>query len=146
MGYHIHFSGEVTVTPPLQDRDREVLEYIFNSDEKKQDVFFEIPTLPAKLAEILRQDKYIGSEFTVNEDGTLIEAGSEESSYDADSMETFWNEIVRHVLPNYTLYGQINWDASSSHDGTGTLWICGEQVEAVSDVTSNPGPSWEHKG
>jgi hypothetical protein len=145
MGYHIYFSGELTVTPPLQDRDREILEYIFNSDQKKQDVFFEIPMLPANLAEILRQDSYIGSEFAVNNDGTLIEAHGEESSYDANSMETFWKEIAQHVLPSYRLYGQFNWDASGSNDGTGTLWISGKQVEAVSDVTSNPGPSWERE-
>jgi len=145
MGYHIYFSGQVSVTPPLQDQDREVLEYIFNSDEKKQDVFFEIPTLPAALADILRQDSYIGREFAVNNDGTLIEAQGEESSYDADSMEQFWQQIVQHVLTNYSWNGQFDWDASSSNDGTGTLWICGKQLEAVSDVTSNPGPSWERK-
>lgn len=142
MGYHIYFSGGVSVTPPLQDRDREVLEYIFNSEEKKRDVFFEVPTLPAELAEILRRDN-IGREFTLNEDGTLIEASGEEASYDADIMEQFWKEIAQHVLSSYVLQGQIYWDASGSNDGTGTLWICGNQVEAVSDVTSNPGPSWE---
>ena len=142
MGYHIYFNGEVSVTPPLQDREREVLEYIFNLKEKKRDVFFEVPTLPAELAEILRRDD-IGREFTLNEDGTLIEARGEETSYDADVMEQFWKEIAQHVLPSYSLQGQINWDASGSNDGSGTLWISGQQVEAVSDVTSNPGPSWE---
>ncbi len=145
MGYHIYFRGKLTVTPPLQDRDREILEYIFNSDQKKQDVFFEIPMLPVNLAAILRQDSYIGREFAVNEDGTLIEALGEDSSYDADSLEQFWSEIAQHVLPSYTLEGQFNWDASGSNDGTGTLWISGKQVEAVSDVTSNPGPSWERE-
>jgi hypothetical protein len=106
MGYHITFRGEVFVDPPLSSKDREVLEYIFNS---------------------------------------VIEALGEESSYDAGSMEEFWKQIVEHVLPDYVLNGHFEWDASSSNDGTGILWICGKQAEAVSDAISNPGPSWERE-
>jgi hypothetical protein len=145
MGYHITFRGEVFVDPPLSSKDREVLEYIFNSDRKKQDVFFQLPALPARLANILHQDSHIGSEFAINAEGTVIEALGEESSYDAGSMEEFWKQIVEHVLPDYVLNGHFEWDASSSNDGTGILWICGKQAEAVSDAISNPGPSWERE-
>jgi hypothetical protein len=145
MGYHISFRGEVAVSPPLLAEDRSVLEYIFNSEQKKRDVFFQIPVLPEKLAAILRQDSYIGSEFSISADGTSIEALGEESSYDPNSMEQFWQEIVQHVLPNYSVNGQFDWDAIASNDGTGVLWICGDQAESVPDVLSNPGPSWERE-
>jgi hypothetical protein len=146
MGYHISFHGEVAVRPPLLAEDRSVLEYIFNSEQKKRDVFFQIPALPEKLAAILRQDSYIGSEFRISADGTSIEALGEESSYDGNSMEQFWQQIVQHVLPNYSVTGQFDWDATASNDGTGVLWICGNQVESVTDVPSNPGPRWEREG
>jgi hypothetical protein len=145
MGYHINFRGDMFVDPPLSSNHREVLEYIFNPDQKKQDVFFQVPALPPSLTEILHQHGDLGNEFVMNAEGTVIEAVGEESSYDAGTMEKFWKQIVEHVLPDYALNGHLEWDASSSNDGSGILWICGKQVEAVLDVISNPGPSWERE-
>lgn len=142
MGYHIYFRGEVTIHPPLQEKDRELLEYIFDSERKKKDVFFQAPILPDELETILRQDSYIGREFGISADGTVINTRGEESSYDAGRMEQFWKQITNYVLQDYLLQGELDWDASDSNEGTGIIWVSGKQVEAVPDEIRNPGPNW----
>lgn len=143
MGYHCYYQGEIEIGEYLTDSDRDLLNYLLNTEDAKKDVFFVPPQIPEALDKIITENPYVGSPFFIDESGDIC-SGDEESSECADDVARFFRQLVELLTARgYTAYGEIHWDASDSCDGTGTIFVDSDNgVEAVEDEISNPGPSW----
>ncbi len=136
MGYDVYYNGEVAVTPALTDTDAAVLRAAVNREdtEETRAIFAAIaaspePDLPG----------YTGL-LDVSEDRGRILPEDDESRH---GFRRWLKLLIDHYLARrgYVLNGEVTWEGED-RDDSGTIFVKGNQVEAIEDQIFNAGPSW----
>jgi hypothetical protein len=168
MGYTTYFSGSFTVSPPLTPEQVAYINAFAESRHMKRDISI-VATQPDPVREAVGlplgiEGEYFIGELTGMEQGILAHNDSSRTqpglwcqwivSDDGEEIEwdggekfycyTQWLAyICKHFLKPWgrTIKGQVSWEGEESDD-QGVIYARGLEVEAVTSVLSNPGPTW----
>lgn len=136
MGYHVYYSGEVCVSPPLREEDAAVVRAFVNLEptEATQSIFAAIaasaePDLPG-----------YGGLLEVSEDRASLVPEEDESRH---GVRLWLKLLVEHFLTRkgYALSGEVRWEGDDSDDA-GCIYVKDNRVEAIDNLIFNAGPSW----
>lgn len=123
MGYHTSLHGRIEIVPELTGDHLAAVKGVMENEHPRTS---EVP----------------GTYCPWSTDGTHVFWDHCEKPYDY----TEWLEwlIERYFSPwGYTLGGEVEWLGEDSSD-RGTIYVKDNRVEAVRDLISNPGPSWNN--
>lgn len=172
MGYTTDFSGGITISPPVEPEHRDYINAFADTRRMKRDpATAELSPDPKRLAVGLPIGE--DGEYFVGGDGLMGQgtAGGvvnynsppanqpglwcqwevgEDSVLRHNEGEKFYNYVewleylIEHFFSRwgYRLTGTITWQGEESDD-RGSIYVKNNIVEAVEDVMTNPGPSWE---
>ena len=136
MGYSVYYNGEMSVSPPLTEKDAAIVRAVsaLERTEETRAVFATIaassePDLPghAGLVEIADDRAHL-----------IPEEGESRHGFG------LWLRLLSlHFLPKrgYVLNGEVFWEGED-HDDSGCVYAKNNQIETVEDLIFNPGPSW----
>jgi hypothetical protein len=136
MGYHVYYSGEVSISPPLSEEDAAVVRAFVSLEpsEETQPIFAAIaaseePDLP-----------WFGGLLDVSRDRASLVPEEEESRH---GVRLWLKLLTEHFLApkGYVSNGEVLWEGEDSDDA-GCIYVKDNHVEAVDDLTFNAGPSW----
>jgi hypothetical protein len=136
MGYDVYYNGEVNITPPLTEGDAAVLRAATNLEHTDATrVLFAViaaspdPDLP-----------YHAGLLEISEDREYILPEQDESRH---GFRMWLRLVIEHYLAprGYVLEGEVTWEGED-RDDCGTIFVKGNQVEAVDNLIFNAGPSW----
>lgn len=126
MGYSVHYTGEIAISPDLTEEHKSLLADALPSKTEMLGIGQEESTCI-----------YHGCDWQFD-DGQLSIEGESRSDQDE------WLRLLigKFFEPNgYTLSGEVSWSGDESGD-TGVIYVDRNRVEAVPDTIDNTGPSW----
>lgn len=134
MGYAVYYGGALKITPPLKQGDHEILIQIIDesrSDSAAHQIYRKMSKDCAQLFHF---------PLAVSEDGELLLSDSEEQR---EGLEDWLSGLIKHFFRprGYSLDGEVQYSGDEECD-RGTVYVKGNNVESVDDVTYNDGPSW----
>jgi hypothetical protein len=136
MGQDVHYNGEISVTPALTESHAEVLLAATNLEqtEETREFFAAIASSPES------DLPYHGGLLEISEDREFIVPEQDESRH---GFRLWLKLVIEHYLAprGYVLDGEVTWEGED-RDDSGTIFVKGNQVEAVDDLIFNAGPSW----
>src|ERR1700678_4444346 len=136
MGQDVYYNGEISVTPILTESDAAVLLAATNLEqtEETREFFAAIAASPEP------DLPYHGGLLEISEDREFIVPEQDESRH---GFRLWLKLVIQHYLAprGYVLNGEVTWEGEDRND-SGTIFVKGNQVEAVDDLIFNAGPSW----
>lgn len=172
MGYTTYFNGELSITPALSPEQVAYLQKFSTTRRMKRDAtkaekLKDDLRMAVGLPIGVEGGYFVGAGGFAGQgiDGSVIEYNSPPSGQPGlwcqwtvsdDGEQLMWDEgekfycydawlvyLVEHFFKPWgcELEGEIIWDGENSDD-KGVIYAKGFQVEAISDVITNPGPSW----